>query len=62
MLEELKEIALGLHPAVLTDTGLRSALRELVRRSGVPVSVDVRVKGRLPEPVEVAACSPWLRC
>ena len=55
VLEELKEIALGLHPAVLTDTGLRSALRALVRRSGVPVSLDVRVKGRLPEPVEVAA-------
>ena len=55
VLEELKEIALGLHPAVLSDTGLRSALRALVRRSGVPVSLDVRVKGRLPEPVEVAA-------
>jgi signal transduction histidine kinase len=55
VLEELKEIARGLHPAVLTDSGLRSALRALVRRSGVPVSLDVRVKGRLPEPVEVAA-------
>ncbi len=55
VLEELKEIALGLHPAVLTDSGLRPALRALARRSAVPVSVDVRVKGRLPEPVEVAA-------
>src|SRR5271156_1434655 len=55
VLEELMEIARGLHPAVLTDSGLRPALRALVRRSGVPVSLDVRVKGRLPEPVEVAA-------
>jgi signal transduction histidine kinase len=55
VLEELKEIARGLHPAVLTDSGLRPALRALVRRSAVPVSLDVQVKGRLPEPVEVAA-------
>src|SRR5580704_1262606 len=55
VLAELQEIARGLHPAVLTDSGLRPALRALVRRSGVPVSLDVQVKGRLPEPVEVAA-------
>ena len=55
VLEELKEIARGLHPAVLTDSGLRPALRALARRSAVPVSLDVQVKRRLPEPVEVAA-------
>jgi signal transduction histidine kinase len=55
VLEDLGEIARGLHPAVLTDSGLRPALRALIRRSAVPVSLDVRVKGRLPEPVEVAA-------
>jgi signal transduction histidine kinase len=56
VLEELKEIARGLHPAVLNEGGLRSALRALARRSAVPVSLDVRVEGRrLPEPVEVAA-------
>ena len=55
VLRELMEIARGLHPAVLTDSGLRPALRALVRRSGFPVSLDVQVKGRLPEPVEVAA-------
>ena len=55
VLAELLEIARGLHPAVLTDSGLRPALRALARRSGVPVSLDVQVKGRLPEPVEVAA-------
>jgi signal transduction histidine kinase len=55
VLAELLEIARGLHPAVLTDSGLRPALRALARRSAVPVSLDVQVKGRLPEPVEVAA-------
>ena len=55
VLEDLGEIARGLHPAVLTDSGLRPALRALARRSGVPVSLEVQVKGRLPEPVEVAA-------
>jgi signal transduction histidine kinase len=55
VLEEVQEIARGLHPAVLTDSGLRPALRALARRSGVPVSLDVQVKGRLPEPVEIAA-------
>jgi signal transduction histidine kinase len=55
VLEELQEIARGLHPVVLTENGLRPALRALVRRSAIPVSLDVRVTGRLPEPVEVAA-------
>jgi signal transduction histidine kinase len=55
VLEELQEIARGLHPAVLTEGGLRSALRALARRSAVPVSLDVRVEGRLSEPVQVAA-------
>jgi len=35
--------------------GLRSALRALARRSAVPVRVDVRTAGRMPEPVEIAA-------
>jgi signal transduction histidine kinase len=55
VLEELREIAHGIHPAVLTTGGLRRALRALARRSAVPVSLDVRVAGRLPEPVEIAA-------
>jgi signal transduction histidine kinase len=55
VLAELGEVARGLHPAVLTESGLRPALRALARRSAVPVSLDVQVKGRLPEPVEVAA-------
>ena len=54
-LEELREYARGIHPAVLTERGLDAALRVLARRSGVPVDLDVRVTGRLPERVEVGA-------
>ena len=54
-LEELHEIARGLHPAVLTESGLHPALRALARRSAVPVDLTVRAGGRLPEPVETAA-------
>ncbi len=53
--EELREISRGLHPAVLTESGLRPALRALARRSTVPVSLDIQVGGRLAEPVEIAA-------
>jgi len=55
VLEELREIARGLHPAILADGGLRPALKTLARRSPVPVDLDVSVEGRLPEPVETAA-------
>jgi signal transduction histidine kinase len=54
VLEELREIARGLHPAILTESGLRPALRALARRSAVPVDLDVRVAGRLPEQIEVS--------
>jgi signal transduction histidine kinase len=55
VLDELREIARGLHPAILADGGLRLALKTLARRSAVPVRLDVQVEGRLPEPVETAA-------
>ena len=54
-LEELREIARGVHPAALAEGGLRPALRALARRSAVPVRLDVRVDERLPEQVELAA-------
>jgi signal transduction histidine kinase len=54
-LEELLEIARGIHPAILADGGLRPALKTLARRSAVPVFLDVSVDGRLPDPVEIAA-------
>jgi signal transduction histidine kinase len=55
VLEELREIARGLHPAILAQSGLNPALRALARRSAIPVHLDVQVAERLPEPVEVAA-------
>ena len=55
VLDELREIANGLHPAVLTEGGLGPALKALARRSAVPVRLDVRVRGRLPESAEIAA-------
>src|SRR4051794_7607468 len=54
-LDELREIARGLHPAALAEGGLRLALKALARRSAVPVRLDVRVDGRLPERIELAA-------
>jgi PAS domain S-box-containing protein len=55
VLEELRETAHGLHPAILTQSGLRPALKALARRSAVPLGLDVQVAGQLPEPVEIAA-------
>src|SRR5882757_3130342 len=53
--DELREMCRGIHPAILSSQGLRPALRSLGRRSAIPVEVDVRIDGRLPEPVEVGA-------
>jgi signal transduction histidine kinase len=55
VLEELREIARGLHPAILADGGLKPALKTLARRSAVPVRLDIQVDRRLPDPVETAA-------
>jgi signal transduction histidine kinase len=55
VLEELRTIASGLHPAALSHGGLASALRTLARRSPVPVVLDVRLPARVAESVEVAA-------
>jgi GAF domain-containing protein len=54
VLDELREMARGIHPTVLAEGGLRPAMKALARRSAVPVDLDVRLQGRLPEPVEVA--------
>ncbi len=55
VIDELRELSRGIHPAVLSDSGLRPALRALARRSPVPVEVDVRLDERLPQPIEVGA-------
>jgi signal transduction histidine kinase len=54
-LEDLREIARGIHPAILSEGGLGPALKTLARRAAVPVQLDIRVKRRLPEAVGVAA-------
>jgi signal transduction histidine kinase len=52
--DELREISRGIHPAVLSEGGLRSALNALGRRSAVPVELELHAERRLPERVEVA--------
>ena len=54
-LDDLREVALGIHPAGLSEDGLRPALKRLVARSPLRVNLDCRADGRFPEPVEVAA-------
>jgi signal transduction histidine kinase len=54
-LDDLREIAHGIHPAVLAAGGLGPALKALTRRSGLPVKLDINFDGRLPDHVEVAA-------
>ncbi|WP_238007054.1 histidine kinase [Dactylosporangium sp. AC04546] len=53
--DDVREISRGVHPAILTEGGLRLALKGLARRSAVPVELDLRLQHRLPEPAEVAA-------
>ena len=53
-LEELRELARGIHPAVLTDHGLTDALHALAERVALPVRIECRVAERLAPPVETA--------
>jgi signal transduction histidine kinase len=54
-LDELREYARGIHPAIVADGGLAPALKTLARRSSIPVTLDVRAHERLAERVEVTA-------
>lgn len=54
-LEELRELARGLHPAILADRGLAAAVEALAARSPTPVEVAAVTNERLPAPVEAAA-------
>jgi PAS domain S-box-containing protein len=54
-LEELRELARGIHPAVLTEYGLAPAIEALATRAPFPVDVEVALDDRLPAPVEAAA-------
>ena len=54
-LAELRELARGIHPAVLSDRGLPAALTALAGRAPFPVTVDSDIDERLPEAPEAAA-------
>jgi signal transduction histidine kinase len=53
-LSELRELARGIHPAILADSGLPAAVRSLADRAPVPIRLRI-VQGRHPEQVESAA-------
>jgi signal transduction histidine kinase len=54
-LAELRELARGIHPAVLTERGLGPSLESLAARAPVPVELDVRLERRASAAIEAAA-------
>jgi signal transduction histidine kinase len=54
-LEELRELARGLHPSVLSDRGLAAALEALAQRAPLPVELEATPAERLPDAVESAS-------
>jgi signal transduction histidine kinase len=54
-LNELRNLARGIHPAILTNRGLPAALDDLAARATLPVEIVATPAERLPEPVEAAA-------
>jgi signal transduction histidine kinase len=54
-IHDLRELAAGIHPSVLTDRGLSAALETLAMRSPMPVEIGQVPPGRLPGPVETSA-------
>ncbi|RXZ69710.1 sensor histidine kinase [Agromyces albus] len=54
-LKELRELAHGIHPSLLSSGGLALAVPELAGRCPVPVEIDVQAEGRLPEVIESTA-------
>jgi signal transduction histidine kinase len=52
-IDDLRELSHGIHPAILSEGGLRPALATLARRSGIPVELSIHGPDRLPEPIEV---------
>jgi signal transduction histidine kinase len=54
-LEELRELARGIHPSVLSDRGLDAALEGLAHRTPLPVELEGTAGERLPDRVESAA-------
>lgn len=60
-IHELRELARGIHPAILTEAGLEPAIATLARRSPIPVDLRVSLDGRMPLPTEVTAYNWWLK-
>jgi len=54
-LDDIRALASGLHPAVLTERGLTAALEALALRAPIPVELETLPDRRLPEPIEAAA-------
>jgi signal transduction histidine kinase len=54
-LDELRDLARGIHPAILSEGGLAPALKALARRSAIPVELEIDLPAGLPERVEVAS-------
>src|SRR4029079_6414299 len=53
-LKDLRDLARGIHPAILTNSGPPAALQDLADRASVPVEVVAAPSGRLPDQVEAA--------
>jgi len=53
--DELRELARGLHPVILSTSGLAPALKGIALRSPIPVALDLQAHDRLPERIEVTA-------
>jgi signal transduction histidine kinase len=55
VLDDVRELSRGLHPALLAQGGISRALRALARKSPIPVALDVSLDERPPESIEIAA-------
>jgi PAS domain S-box-containing protein len=54
VVDDVRELSRGLHPALLAQGGLGPSLKALARRSAIPVNLDVRIEHRPSEPIEIA--------
>jgi signal transduction histidine kinase len=54
-IDDLRELARGLHPPLLARRGLAAAIRAATARTSIPIELDLRVDGDLPHPIEAAA-------
>ena len=61
-LSELRDLARGIHPAILTDRGLGAALEDLAGRATTPVTIAAVPPSRLPAPVEAGAYFTVAEC